>query len=124
MALPSFNRWIIKEAVDLENEKNLVIRTDGKFDQNLQILQANLNKIFADVPTYSKDPKYGVKLVEDGKYGDRTAQRIKDFQLLLKIGFSAEGAKKVKIDGKPSPAVFYTAKDIAEMGNQKAFSLK
>ena len=124
MKIPSFDNWSLNEAINLEEEGKLVIKTDGSFDKNLKDLQIYLNQIFSDLPKYSKDPKFGKKLDPDGRYGEKTKQRIKDFQLLLKMAFSLDGSKKVVIDGLPSPAVFYTAKDISQMGSSKAFSLK
>jgi hypothetical protein len=120
MKFPKFDDWDLSEKIDLEAEKSLKIKTNGSFDPELKKLQGYLNTIFKDLPKVAG----GKFLVDDGRYGNNTRDRIKDFQLLLKSAFGEKASKEVKIDGKPSPEIFYTARDIVEMGPQKAFSLK
>jgi hypothetical protein len=120
MKFPKFDDWNISEKIDLEAEKSLVIKTDGSFDPELKKLQGYLNTIFKDLPKVAG----GKSLVDDGRYGKNTRDRIRDFQLLLKSTFGEKASKEVKINGKPTPEIFFTARDITEMGTQKAFSLK
>jgi hypothetical protein len=119
MNIPKFDQWSIREE-DQSEEPVRKIKTDGSFDADLQKLQKDLNIIFADLPKTTG----GTLLDPDGRYGKRTKARIKDFQLLLRSVFSQSGAKLVPVDGIPSNAILTTARDIAKMGNQKAFSLK
>jgi hypothetical protein len=120
MNFPKFDQWNLIEKIDPETEKGLSIKTDGSIDPELKKLQGYLNLIFKDMPKLTGDKP----LDEDGRYGKLTKSRIKDFQLLLKSGFGERASKKVPLDGKPTPEIFYTARDIVEMGIQKAFNLK
>lgn len=120
MNFPKFDQWNLIEKIDPETEKSLKIKTDGSVDLELKKLQGYLNQIFKDMPSLTGDKA----LIEDGRYGKLTKARIKDFQLLLKSAFGEEASKKVKLNGMPTPEIFFTARDIAEMGIQKAFSLK
>ena len=116
--LHDYNSYSISEdstskGIDLAEERKMIINTSGKYDENLKTLQQNLNVIFKKLAPL--DP--------DGRYGEKTKNRIKDFERLLKVAFSEKASKSIGIKGLPTPAVFYTAADIVKEGTDKVFKM-
>jgi peptidoglycan hydrolase-like protein with peptidoglycan-binding domain len=116
--LHDYNSYSISEdstskGIDLAEERKMIINTSGKYDENLKTLQQNLNVIFKKL----------APLDADGRYGEKTKNRIKDFERLLKVAFSEKASKSIGIKGLPTPAVFYTAADIVKEGTDKVFKM-